>query len=196
MAVGQPTAGRKASRDVQPILSEISRRRKLSLFLRHLRPGDSVLEVGAGAGWFARQLRDRGWRVTTLDVTPPADIVGDINQWESLGIRPSSFDAVVALELIEHVDCLHALAAVCKPGGLIMLSSPHPDFDWLMVILERLHLTQKRTSPHVHLTDLAAIPLPRVVLRRPLLIHQVAIFRNAGPRRVSKQNDQFQRRSF
>lgn len=162
----------------QPVVSELSRRSKLRLLLRHLPPLSSVLEVGAGEGWFAAQLGARGHRVTTLDLARPADIVGDINSWRALGIRAGSFDAVVALEVIEHVDCLAALRAVCRTGGLIFLSSPHPEWDWCMRLLERLSLTQTRTSPHSNLTDFATIPLPAVVRRRPMFIHQVAIFRN------------------
>lgn len=162
----------------QPILSEISRRSKLKLLKRYLPAGASVLEVGAGSGWFAGRLRESGYAVTTLDLAAPADIVGDVTQWRQLGIPPHSFDAVVALEVIEHVDCLSALRSVCKPGGLIMLSSPHPNWDWVMKLLERVHLTQPRISEHAHLTSFNEIAMPGVVRRRPLWIHQVAIFKN------------------
>jgi 2-polyprenyl-3-methyl-5-hydroxy-6-metoxy-1,4-benzoquinol methylase len=165
----------------QPIVSEISRRRKLRLLMKFLQPGASVLEVGAGSGWFSGQLRDHGYAVTTFDLVPPADLVGDINRWQELGIPPHSFDAVVALEVIEHVDCLATLRSVCKVGGLIMLSSPHPRWDWVMKLLELGGLTQGRTSAHDHLTDFADIAMPALLRQRPLLIHQVAIFRNEDP---------------
>ena len=162
----------------QPLLSEMSRRAKLRLLLKHAPPRATVLEVGPGSSWFARQLRQRGFRVTTIDLAGDADIVGDVNDWERLGIRPHSFDVVIALEVIEHVDCLGALRTICNHGGLILLSSPHPRFDWVMQLLEAAHLTQKRTSPHVNLIDFATIDLPAIVRRRPLRIHQVALFRN------------------
>lgn len=161
----------------QPLLSEISRQSKLRLLLRHLPPGATVLEVGAGDGWFAAQLRKRGHRVTTLDQIGEAEVVGDILNWAELGLAAQSFEAVVALELIEHVDCLAALVALCRPGGLIYLSSPHPRWDWVMKLLEGLRLTQRRTSPHYNLTDFTRLPLEKVVLRRPLGIHQVGLFR-------------------
>jgi 2-polyprenyl-3-methyl-5-hydroxy-6-metoxy-1,4-benzoquinol methylase len=165
------------ARPRQPLLSEISRQSKLRLLLRFLPAGATVLEVGTGDGWFARQLRDRGHRVTTLDLAGAADVVGDVNDWARLGLSAQSFEAVVALEVIEHVDCLPALVALCRPGGLIFLSSPHPRGDWVMRLLEWLQLTQKRTSPHHNLTDFALLPLEKVVLRRPLGIHQVGLFR-------------------
>lgn len=162
----------------QPLISEISRRRKLKLLLDNLKPSVSILEVGAGSGWFSEQLRDNGHSVTTLDIEAPADVVGDINQWQQLGMAPHTFDAVVALEVIEHIDCLQSLQALCKPGGLIMLSSPHPKWDWAMKILEQVGLNQKRTSDHVNLTDFSTISMPPLVHRRPMFIHQVALFRN------------------
>ena len=164
--------------DKQPLMSEISRRRKLGLLTKHLRPKAFILEVGAGAGWFTRRLRDREFQVVSLDLAGPADIVGDINRWRDLGLTPRSFDAVVALEVMEHVDCLNSLRSLCKQGGLIMLSSAHPRWDWVMKILERVRLTQMRTSEHSNLTDFRTIHLPVVVLKRPAWIHQVAIFRN------------------
>lgn len=163
---------------MQPLLSEISRRRKLCLLLAHLCPGSSVLDVGSGSGWFADRLRERAYAVKTADLVSPADFVGDINRWREWGIPPHTFDAVVALEVIEHVDCLASFRALCKVGGLIMLSSPHPDWDWVMKMLEFFRLTQRRTSPHDHLIDFSQIAMPVVTLQRPLFVHQVAIFRN------------------
>ena len=165
----------------QPILSEISRRRKLGLLLEHLPLECSVLEVGPGDGWLSGRLRAAGIRVTTLDLCGPADIVGDITRWEELGLAPGSFDAIVAMEVIEHVDCLDALRTLCRPDGLIILSSPHPRWDWLMQILERIGLNQRRTSEHTNLTDFSEIPLAAKVRKRPLLIHQVAVFINRPP---------------
>jgi hypothetical protein len=161
-----------------PVLSAISRRRKLKMIVDHCRPQDAILEVGAGSGWLAARLRERGYQVTTLDLIAPADVVGDVRQWRQLGLPAGAFDAIVALELIEHTDCLEALQCLCKPGGLIMLSSPHPRWDWVMKVLEGLRLTQRRTSPHDHLIDFKTIKMLHIHYRRPGLIHQVAIFVN------------------
>lgn len=174
------SSGYEGSRILQqPLISEISRKRKLRLLLDNLEPSVSILEVGAGSGWFSDQLRNNGHAVTTLDIEAPADIVGDITQWQQLGIAAHTFDAVVALEVIEHIDCLASLQSLCKPGGLIMLSSPHPNWDWVMKILEHIGLNQKRTSAHVNLTDFSTLSMPALVRKRPMLIHQVALFRNS-----------------
>ena len=162
----------------QPFISEMSRRRKFGLFCRFVTPPAKVLEVGAGDGWFSRRLRERGFSVTTLDLEAPADIQGDINQWRALGLQEASFDAVIGLELIEHVDCLEALTSLCRPDGIIMLSSPHPKWDWVMQGLEMIGLNQKRTSPHSHLIDFKTIPLKSLLYQRPAYIHQVGVFSN------------------
>ena len=162
----------------QPLVSELSRRRKLDTLARLLPTGAKILEVGAGDGWFSAQLRTRGHHTTTIDLVANADIIGDINNWAKLGISPGSFDAVVALEVIEHVDCWESLKAICKPGGLIMLSSPHPRWDWVMKTLEFLHLTQTRTSPHSNLTNFATLDLPALVAQRTGIVHQVSVFLN------------------
>jgi 2-polyprenyl-3-methyl-5-hydroxy-6-metoxy-1,4-benzoquinol methylase len=165
----------------QPFLSEVSRKRKLALLVRHLPRASRILEVGCGDGWFTSKLRALGHDVRTMDlVSPAADVVGDILEWRSLGLRQGEFDAVVALEVIEHVDCLDSLIELTDSGGVIFLSTPHPRWDWVMNVLERAHMLQKRTSPHANLTDLSAIHDCRVhpvVLKRPMGIHQVAIFR-------------------
>lgn len=162
----------------QPLISDLSRRNKLKLFVKHAPKNASVLEVGRGDGWFSARLKEKGFRVTTLDLVEPADIVGDVLDWRSLGLAAGSFDAVVALEVIEHVDCAEALTALCKPDGIIFLSSPHPEWDWAMLLLERIGANQKRTSPHDHLVNFRRLPWKPLELRRPAWIHQVGVFSN------------------
>lgn len=163
----------------QPIISELSRNRKLALLLSHLDGKKRILEIGCGDGWFTDRLRKVGHDVTGVDLQQPATIVGNILEWEKLGLKRASFDVVIALEVIEHVDCLTAMRSLCRPDGIIFLSSPHPKWDWAMKILETSGLTQRRTSPHCNLTDFSKLPLTALKLKRPLWIHQVGVFRNA-----------------
>lgn len=169
---GKPTGKR------QPIVSELSRNRKLALLTSFLGGKKRVLEIGCGDGWFSDRLRRMGHDVVGIDVQGPADVIGDILDWEKLGLARASFDAIVALEVIEHVDCLMAMTRLCRRDGIIFMSSPHPKWDWVMKILEKVRLTQPRTSPHCNLTDFSRLPLTTLKLTRPLWIHQVGVFRN------------------
>jgi SAM-dependent methyltransferase len=135
-----------------PILSDYARKKKIEYFINNLPRDSRILEVGCGDKWLGMALRQAGFRdYTGLDVLPGADIVGDIREWQALGIKPESFDVIIAFELIEHVDCVQELFDILRPGGLLMVTSPIPSMDWLCKIFESLGLNQKRTSPHTNL---------------------------------------------
>ncbi len=168
----------KPSAKRQPIVSELSRNRKFALLASFLDGRKRILEIGSGDGWFSDRLRGMGHDVVGIDAQGPAEIVGDILDWEKLGLVSASFDVVVALEVIEHVDCLEAMTRLCRRDGIIFMSSPHPQWDWAMKGLESIGLTQKRTSPHRNLTDFSKVPRVVLKLKRPFWIHQVGVFKN------------------
>lgn len=162
-----------------PILSNISRRLKKRYFLDPIKAGDRVLEIGCGDGWVARYLAGRGvTNFVDIDTTPAATIMGDIRDWQALGLEPESFDAIVAFEVLEHVDCMSDCFALLRPGGRLLVTSPYPPADRLLKKFEEWHLNQPRTSPHDHLeyfkeTDQFAIDR----LWRPLMMSQWVVFR-------------------
>lgn len=107
------------------ILSSIARKLKKTYFLDAVSKDDMVLEVGCGDGWVGKYLRERGVRqIISIDINPPANIVGDIREWRSLGLVTQSFDVIVAFELLEHVDCMEDCFALLKPGGGLWLLPP------------------------------------------------------------------------
>ncbi len=147
-----------------PLISDAARKRKCAYFLDQIPKSACVLEIGSGAGWVGEYLRAGGWTgYTGMDLLPPADVVGDIKDWRLLGLKASSFDVIIAFEVIEHVDLVRETFDLLKPGGLLMLTSPVPHLDWVMKILEALGLNQKRTSPHSNLVYFRRLPLYEVV---------------------------------
>jgi 2-polyprenyl-3-methyl-5-hydroxy-6-metoxy-1,4-benzoquinol methylase len=143
-----------------PALSEYARRKKIDHFFRDVPREARILEVGSGDGWLKREMARRGWRdYVGIDLKPPADVVGSILDWRSLGLPPGSFDVVIAFEVVEHVHCFREIFDLLKPGGLLVLTSPVPRMDWLCRLLELAGLNQKRTSPHDHLISFRQIPL-------------------------------------
>ena len=96
-----------------------------------------VLEVGTGPGFFAILLRELGYDVTAIDLTPAmlteakknaGELVGKI-RWmemnaEALDFADASFDVVVSRNLtwnLPHPDKAYAeWARVLKPGGLLL----------------------------------------------------------------------------
>jgi len=148
-------------------LSGVARRAKLEYFLPKLPRNARILDIGCADNWFKREAAERGWaNVFGLDLHPPADIVGDMRDWRSLGIAPHSFDAVVAFEVVEHGDFSEPMHDLLKPDGLLFLTTPVPRMDPVCRVLEALRLLQQRSSPHSHLIDLRCFPRFDLVERR------------------------------
>ena len=162
-----------------PLLSDYARKRKIAYFINRIPKDERVLEIGCGDGWLGEYMRAHGWtNYVGMDLVPPADIVGSVLDWKHLGIEPESFDVIIAFELVEHVPCFDEAYALLKPGGRLMLTSPHPSMDWLCKLLEALGLNQPRTSPHDHLISFRDIALfEPVEIRRVGLMAQWGIFR-------------------
>jgi 2-polyprenyl-3-methyl-5-hydroxy-6-metoxy-1,4-benzoquinol methylase len=148
-------------------LSWLARRGKLDYFLPKIDPGARVLDVGCADNWFKQAAAQRGLsNVTGLDLNPPADVIGDVFQWQSLGLASHSFDVIVAFEVFEHGEFAGPVWNLLKPDGLLMVTTPIPRMDPLCKVLERLRMLQRRTSPHSHLCDLRKLASFDVVERR------------------------------
>ena len=141
-----------------PFLSSHARRRKITYFLKPIPKAAHILEIGSGDGWVGDFLRTNGWRhYVSLDLVPPADVVGDIREWHALGLAPASFDAIIAFEIVEHVDCFQSCYELLKDQGKLLVTTPVPHMDWFLRTLEYVGLNQRRTSPHNHLVDLHSV---------------------------------------
>lgn len=137
------------------ILSHYARKKKVDYFLKGIPKNAKILEIGCGSGFNKNYLINSGRKnYMGLDLVEPADIVGDILEWKTLGIQPESYDVIIAFEVVEHVDCFKECYDILKPGGVLMITTPVPNMDWFLYLLEILGLNQRRTSPHNNLIDL------------------------------------------
>lgn len=102
-------------------------------------PIHRVVDVGAGNGAFAAHLAELGYQVTAVEPSVSgiaamraahtsvervrASAYDDLSAWHG------SFDAAVALEVVEH--CYYprrladTLAALVRPGGMVVVSTPY-----------------------------------------------------------------------
>jgi SAM-dependent methyltransferase len=105
-------------------------------------PGAATLEVGCGEGRVARDLAERGHRVTGLDASPTllraaaeADPAGTyvVGVAEALPFDDASFDLVVAYNSLMDVEDMPAAvtesARVLRPGGRLCACVTHPMQD-------------------------------------------------------------------
>ena len=93
-----------------------------------------VLDIGAGQGALSIRLRDLGARVSACDVVPEQfDASGvDFRVVKPDGTLPfdnGSFDAAIAVEVLEHIDghdrFFAEVARVLAPGGIVMFTTPN-----------------------------------------------------------------------
>lgn len=96
---------------------------------------ENILEIGAGRGLLSVELAERG-SVTALDLSPVA-MAAASERWPHIAFLAGdflempisgSFDAIVAAEVIEHVENQRAFvekaASLLAPGGTLILTTP------------------------------------------------------------------------
>jgi SAM-dependent methyltransferase len=126
--------------------------------LAHFRPylSGRVVEVGAGVGTFSELYRAGAEQVTLVEPAPNllrqlrtrfaaernVRVIGDrVDAARASGaLADRSFDAVVLINVLEHIDddreLLDALHALLVPGGTLLLFVPA--LQWLFGSLDRL----------------------------------------------------------
>src|SRR5213592_551142 len=115
----------------------------IGLDLRELLPrGKALLEVGCHAGVLLDRFRGQGWSVSGVEPdSRAADFARShyrldvkASTLEDAGYDPATFDAVVMLHVIEHLDdpagTVQAIARVLRPQGFLAVETPV--YDTLM----------------------------------------------------------------
>lgn len=100
-------------------------------------PGKLLLDVGCGAGHLLDLAKRHGFDVTGVDISPFAaaharglfDLDVCTGDLADAGFASCSFDAITALEVVEHltdpVAWLREVSRVLKPGGLLLVTTPN-----------------------------------------------------------------------
>jgi len=129
--------------------------------------GKKVLDLGCGQGAFANRLKKRGFDVTAADMNKDnfkaSDVpfvLWDLNKEIPDELRDQKFDAIVCIEVIEHIENQWKLIRDCYSllvdEGTLILSTPNV-LSWrsrlFFLFLGRFNLffdVDRRLSGHIN----------------------------------------------
>ena len=154
-----------------------------------------VLDLGCGTGLMVDILMQQGHRVVGLDIRPEGLRATRQAQPESwllqaeathLPLAENVFDAVMLLDVLEHVDDRALLAGVhriLRPGGLVLITVPAMPWLWSGRD-EAAHHLRRYTRRHLsRVLGNAQFSIEEVRYYQCLLMPIVAITRFLGRRR-------------
>jgi ubiquinone/menaquinone biosynthesis C-methylase UbiE len=113
--------------------------------------GSAILEIGAGAGWQARTLTERGFSVVAIDVQDGAyapDRVWPVIEYDGTHIPfpDHHFDIVFSSNVLEHIPHVKEfqveIKRVLKPGGRAIHVLPTPSWRFWTNITHYLYLVK------------------------------------------------------
>lgn len=158
-------------KQIDSILSNVGdmalkRRAKRVLEELELKNNDKILEIGCGDGFYLHLINNQGFKLQLfgIDNDPNALISARKNlpdgkvkliesNAERLPFTKSFFDKIIMSEVIEHVSddrkVLKETYRVLKPGGFLLLTTPHTDYpffwdpvNWLLQHTFGLHIKE------------------------------------------------------
>jgi len=119
-------------------LSEMAARglhaKAFTLFREYVSPGVKVLDLGSGAGGWAKRLHDASYSVTACDLEPKESFEFtyhqvDLNQNFAEAFGNEKFDAVSLIEVIEHLEnprhVFRQIKLLLKPRGVVLVTTPN-----------------------------------------------------------------------
>jgi len=150
---------RRLPADAEPADFELRSR----YLLAHVRPGDAVLDVGCGLGWFTAALARAGARPVGIDVAESALALARdrypqldlrlVGLGAPLPLQDNSFALAWAGEVIEHIAdtarWLSELRRVLAPGAKLLLSTP--SHGRLRLALGGIERFSEPLGDHLHL---------------------------------------------
>lgn len=103
--------------------------------------GRRLLDAGCGTGMFLEAATARGWNAVGVDPARAAMVAASARglrvihgHLDDPSLEAGSFDAVTALQVVEHLpdprNFLARCARLLRPGGALLIATPNPS-SWL-----------------------------------------------------------------
>jgi 2-polyprenyl-6-hydroxyphenyl methylase/3-demethylubiquinone-9 3-methyltransferase len=138
-----------------------------------LSPCSKVLDVGCGAGFLTNYLASLGHEVYGVDLSPKSLKIaqeGDLTRSVKYHVADAvklpfpnaSFDAVAAMDLLEHVESplkvVSEAGRLLKPGGLFFFHTFNRNFLSWLVVIKGVEWCVKNTPNDMHVYPLFIKP--------------------------------------
>lgn len=138
-----------------------------------LSASSKVLDMGCGAGFLTHELSKAGHEVVGVDLSEDSlriarklDASGRIHYLSAdvtaVPLEAGSFDAVCAMDLLEHVEKPRAVvqeaSRLLKPGGLFFFHTFNRTFLSWLVVIKGVEWCVKNAPPDMHILRLFIKP--------------------------------------
>lgn len=128
-------------------------------------PNSKVLDIGCGGGLLTNALAERGHTVVgidlsskSLEIAKQSDATKSVSYLEAsadnLPFEDHSFDAVCAMDLLEHVEnpakVIEEASRVLKKGGLFFFHTFNRNWLSWLIIIKGVEWCVRNTPPNMH----------------------------------------------
>jgi SAM-dependent methyltransferase len=162
------------------------------LLEKHLNGASRVLDLGCGTGNMVEALMERGYRAVGLDLRPEGLSAtrrtragSDLLRADAvrLPLARDAFDAVLILDLLEHVDdrvLMEEVRRVLRPGGVVLATVPAIPWLWSYRDAAAGHCRRYTRRRLARLFDEAGFTVLEMRYYQCLLFPVLVLFRALG----------------
>ena len=121
----------------------------------------AILDLGCGSGWLVERLRREGYNTVGIDsnLQSSKSYLYRRSAYKT-GFADDSFDCIVCLETIEHLEAkvYTEIRRVSKDGGKLVVTTPKRRWNWTIELLSSLGWADHLVTPHINLVGPHDIP--------------------------------------
>jgi 2-polyprenyl-3-methyl-5-hydroxy-6-metoxy-1,4-benzoquinol methylase len=149
--------------DAGSFLGRVADRRRIRLVRSLVSKKMTFLDLGCGTGWLVEMLRSEGYNAIGIDPNLPtaksSNHLIKRSAYET-GFADDSFDCIVCLESIEHLEprVYTEISRISKSGARLLVTTPKKKWNWLVELLSHVGLSEPLVTPHINLVDPDEIP--------------------------------------
>lgn len=141
---------------------------------KNIKKPANVLDIGCGAGFLTNQLALQGHKVSGIDLSDPSleiakkhDSTGKVHYVHanaySLPFPDGSFDAVCAMDILEHVEqpemLIREASRVLRPGGYFFFHTFNRTLLSYIVVIKGIDWFVKNAPKNIHVYELFITPM-------------------------------------